>query len=136
LRDENHLKQLRERGYTVLISKKELARAFPNGVSDQPSREFVDLEATCFEDPKHRAYEALLGKAEKLKTVFALKNGRVRRLFPAKDIRAALVASGHAFAKEKPKKKPNEKAAARSAVQLERIGDEAVSRELAKSLRT
>jgi ParB/RepB/Spo0J family partition protein len=135
VKTENHLKRLREDGYTVLISKKELARAFPNGVSDLPSREFVALETICFEDPKQRTYEALLGKAEKLKTVFALKNARVRRLFPAKDIRAALVASGHAFATEKPKKKSNEKTAARSAAQLQRIGDDAVSRELAVKLR-
>jgi hypothetical protein len=136
LKTENHLRRLRESGFTVLISKKELGRAFPNGNSAEPSREFVDLEDICFEDPKRRTYEALLGKGKKLKAVFALKNGRVRKLYPAKDIRPALVASGHAFAKEKPKKKVNDKALSRSQANLERIGDEAVSRELAVKLRS
>jgi len=134
LKTENHLKRLREGGYTVLISKKEIAQAFPNGL-EHPAREFVDLEAICFEDPKRRTYEELLGKAEKLKTVFALRNGRVRKLFAAREMRAALAASGHAFAKEKPKKKVNDQAVSRSQANLERIGDEAVSRELAKRLR-
>jgi ParB/RepB/Spo0J family partition protein len=136
LKTENHLKRLRETGYTVLITPKELKRAFPYGASDQLGKEFVDLESICVEDPKRRTYEALLGKGERLKAVFALKNGRVRKLYPAKDIRPALVASGHAFAKEGRKKKQNDKAVSRSQAQLERIGDEAVSRELAVKLRT
>jgi len=138
LKTENHLKRLRDDGYTVLLSPNQLKRAFPfAGNSDELGKEFVDLERVCNDDPKRRTYEALLGKAEKLKTVFALKNGRVRKLYPAKELRPALVASGHAFAKEKPKKNGNGKAAtSRSQAQLERIGDEAVSRELAKKLRT
>jgi ParB/RepB/Spo0J family partition protein len=138
LKSENHLKKLRDSGYTVLLSANQLKRAFPyGGNSDQVGKEFVDLERICDDDPKRRTYEALLGKAEKLKTVFALKNGRVRKLYPAKDIRAALVAAGHAFAKEKPKMRPRGNAAAsRSQAQLERIGDDAVARELAKKLRS
>lgn len=135
LKTENHLKRLRESGYTVLLTPKELKRAFPFGESSQVGKEFVDLENVCIDDPKHRHYEELLGRAEKLKTVFAFKNGRVRKLYPAKDLRNALVASGHAFAKDKPKKTA-EKQASRSAANLERIGQEAVSRELAKRLRT
>lgn len=138
LKTENHLKRLRDKGYTVLLSPNQLKRAFPfGGGSMELGKEFVDLEAVCSDDPKRRSYEILLGKAERLKTVFALKNGRVRKLYPAKDIRTALIASGHAFAKEKGKRKENGKsAAARSAAQLERIGDEAVAHELAAKLRT
>src|SRR5258708_23735618 len=91
----------------------------------------------CLDDPKRRTYEALLGRGEKLKTVFALKDGRVRKLFPAKDIRAALVASGHSFAKEKKPQQPsNGKDAGRSAAKLEEIGNAAVTRELALKLRS
>jgi ParB/RepB/Spo0J family partition protein len=134
LKVENHLAKLRDSGYTVLISKNEVKRAFPFGGSHEVGKEFVDLERMCMDDPKHRTFEELLGRSEKLKMVFALKDGRVRKLYPVKDIKAALVASGHAFAKEKPKKNPSDKAASRSQAQLERIGDEAVSREVAVKL--
>ncbi|HEV7766390.1 MAG TPA: ParB/RepB/Spo0J family partition protein [Thermoanaerobaculia bacterium] len=134
LKTENHLKRLRETGYTVLLSPKELKRAFPFGESDQVGKEFVDLERVAPEDPKHRRYEELLARAEKLKTVFAFKTGRVRMLYPAKELKNALVASGHAFAKDK-QKRTTDKQAAQSAANLERIGQDAVSRELAAKLR-
>ena len=136
VKTENHLKRLRESGRTVLLTKNEVKQAFPFIQSDQAGKEFVDLETICFEDPKRRTYEELLGRGEKLKTVFALKNGRVRKLYPAKEVRSALVAAGHAFAKEKPKKKVTNTEAARSSANLDRIGHEAVSRELAAKLRT
>jgi ParB/RepB/Spo0J family partition protein len=137
LKVENHLAKLRESGYTVLVSKNDLKRAFPFPGSDELGKEFIDLERTCFDDPKRRTYEELLVRGEKLKTVFALKDGRVRKLFTAKDIRAALVASGHAFAKEKKaQQSSNGKDAGRSAARLEEIGNAAVSRELALKLRT
>src|SRR6202171_4174374 len=135
LKTDNHLKKLREAGYTVLLSKNEVKRAFPHEHSDQVAREFIDVDGICHEDPKRRRYEDLLGRSEKLKTVFAMKNGRVRKLYPAKEIKNALVASGHAFAKEKSKKKVTNTEAARSSANLERIGQEAVSRELAAKLR-
>lgn len=135
LKTENHLKRLRETGYTVLVTPKELKRAFPHGESDQLGKEFVDLDAICTDDPKRRRYEELLGRGDKLKVIFAFKNGRVRKLYPAKDVKPALVAGGHAFAKDKPKRTPD-KEASRSAAQLERIGEDAVSRELAARLRT
>jgi len=135
LKTENHLKKLPESGYTVLLTPKELKRAFPFGESDQVGKEFVDLERICPEDPKHRRYEELLRRDEKLKTVFAFKNGVVRKLYPAKDLRDALVASGHTFAKEKPRRAA-ENEAARSAANLERIGREAVSGDLAMKLRS
>jgi ParB/RepB/Spo0J family partition protein len=136
LKTENHLRSLRDSGHTVLLSKNELKRAFPFGESDQAGREFIDLERTCAEDPKHRTYEQLLGRAEKLRTVFALKNSRVRKLYPAKDMKAALIAAGHAFAKDKRKKEVADSAAKRGTANLEHIGREAVSRELAAKLRT
>jgi ParB/RepB/Spo0J family partition protein len=137
LKVENHLAKLRESGYTVLVSKNDLKRAFPYVGTDELGKEFIDLERMCFDDPKRRTYEELLVRGEKLKTVFALKDGRVRKLFLAKDIRAALVASGHSFAKEKkPQQQGNGKDAARSAARLEEIGNAAVSRELAVKLRS
>ena len=136
LKTENHLKRLRESGRIVLLTRNEVKQAFPFGDSDQLARDFVDLETICFDDPKRRKYEDLLGRGEKLKTVLVLKNGRVRQLYPAKEIKVALVASGHAFAKEKPKKKVTATEASRSSANLERIGQEAVSRELAAKLRT
>lgn len=136
LKTENHLKRLRESGYTVLLTPKELKRAFPYGESDQLGKEFVDLERVSPDDPKHRRYRELLGRAEKLRTVYALRNGQVRQLYPAKDLRAALVASGHSFAKAKPEKRTSENKAAASAAKLEAIGREAVARELALRLRS
>jgi ParB/RepB/Spo0J family partition protein len=135
LKTENHLKRLRETGYTVLVTPKELKRAFPYAASDQLGREFVDLEAICPDDPKRRRYDELLGKGDKLKTVFALKDGRVRKLYPTKDVKPALIAGGHSFAKDKAKR-ATEKDASRSEAQLEQIGEEAVSRELARKLRS
>jgi hypothetical protein len=86
---------------------------------------------------KRRTYEELLGRGEKLKTVFALKDGRVRKLYPAKEIRSALVASGHAFAKEKKPQRPgNGQDDMRTEKQLQGIGMLAVSRELAVKLRS
>ena len=135
VKTENHLKRLRESGFTVLLSKHELKRAFPFGESDQLGKEFVDLERICPDDPKHRRYEELLGSGEKLKTVFAFKNGRVRKLYPVKALKPALVASGHAFAKDKPKGR-SEKDAERASARYDQIGQDAVSRELATKLRT
>ncbi|MDQ3279893.1 MAG: ParB/RepB/Spo0J family partition protein [Acidobacteriota bacterium] len=136
LKTENHLKRLRDSGYVVLITSNEVKRAFPYG-DEQVGKDFVDLEKVCPEDPKRRTYEELLGRAEKLKTVLALKNGKVRKLYPAKSLRSALVASGHAFAKERKVKAANSNGneAARSQAQLECIGEDAVSRELAARLR-
>ena len=136
LKTENHLKRLKAAGYTVLLSKNELKRAFPYAGSDALGKEFIDLESVCADDPKRRRYEELLGRGEKLKIVYALKDGRVRKLYPAKEVRPALVASGHAFAKEKKPKAKSGKDASRSHAQLERIGEEAVCRELAARLRT
>ncbi len=135
LKTENHLKRLRESGYTVLITPKELQRAYPHGETGELGKDFVDLDSICPDDPKRRRYEELLGRSVKLKVVLALRNGQVRKLFPAKDLKAALAARGHNFAKEKRKHK-GEKEASRSHAQLERIGEEAVSQELAANLRT
>lgn len=136
LKTANHLKRLGEQGYTVLLTPKQVARAFPTTGARQLSREFVDLSGICPDDPKRRTYDELLGKGEKLKTVFALKDNRVWRLYPAKDIRGALAASGHAFAKKRQEKPKAEKAAERSAAQLEEIGRSAVRSALAANLRT
>jgi ParB/RepB/Spo0J family partition protein len=108
LKVETHLAKLRDSGYTVLISKNEVKRAFPFGGSDEVGKEFVDLERMCIDDPKRRTFEELLGRGEKLKTIFALRDNRVRKLYLAKDIRAALVASGHSFAKEKKAQQPGQ----------------------------
>jgi ParB/RepB/Spo0J family partition protein len=135
LKTENHLQRLRESGYTVLLKSNEVKRAFPHGDNDRLAKEFVDLESVCPDDPKRRRYEELLGRGDKLRTVFALRDGRVRKLFPAKDVKPALSAAGHAFAKEKVRR-TTERQHATSATKLEAIGREAVSRELARELRT
>jgi ParB/RepB/Spo0J family partition protein len=104
LKTANHLQRLKEAGYTVLLKKEEVKRAFP--YPENPhylSPDYIDLERTCPFDPKSRTYESLLGRNGKLKTVFVLADGQVRRLFTSKDIRAALVDAGHGFAKEKKK---------------------------------
>ncbi|HEY2091296.1 MAG TPA: ParB/RepB/Spo0J family partition protein [Thermoanaerobaculia bacterium] len=134
LKTENHLKRLRETGYIVLLTPKDLKRAYPYADSDQLGKDFVDLESICPDDPKRRRYEELLGRDVKLKITYVLKNGRVRKLCPTKDLKATLVAHGHAFGKEKQKRKAA-KEASRSHAQLERIGEEAVSRDLAMKLR-
>jgi len=104
LKTEKHLQRLKEAGYAVLLRKEDVKRAFP--YADNPyhlSPDYIDLERTCPFDPKNRTYQSLLGRNGKLKTVFALVDGQVRLLYPAKEIRSALVEAGHAFAKEKQK---------------------------------
>jgi len=109
-------------------------RAFPHENNPHHlSNEFVDLESVCLNDPKNRTYDALLAPPLKLKTVFALVQNRIRRLYPKSAIPEALAASGHRFAK-KPKE-TSKAAAAKTAAQLDRIGEAAVSRELVAKLR-
>jgi hypothetical protein len=137
LKTENHLKRLREAGYTVLLTPKELKRAFPYPNSDALGKEFIDIETVCFDDPKRRRYEELLGRGEKLKIVHALKDGQVRKLYPATEVRPALIAAGHAFAKKQIGPKPRvAKTPDAGAQRLKRLTEEAVAKELAQKLRT
>jgi ParB/RepB/Spo0J family partition protein len=135
LKIENHLKRLKENGYKVLLTPKEVKQAFP--IDNNPhhlAKEYVDLESVCLTDPKNRTYDELLAPSLKLKTVFAFAHGCIRKLYPKSAIPNALTASGHRFAK---KQKATSKAAeSKSAAQLDRIGQEAVSRELAVKLRS
>jgi ParB/RepB/Spo0J family partition protein len=139
LKTANHLQRLKEAGYTVLLKKEEVKRAFP--YPENPhylSPDYIDLERTCPFDPKSRTYESLLGRNGKLKTVFVLADGQVRRLFASKDIRAALVDAGHAFAKEK--KKPGAVAAknaarpSKSERAIAKAVEHALEREVARKL--
>jgi ParB/RepB/Spo0J family partition protein len=137
LKTENHLKRLKEAGHTVLLSKNDLKRAFPYANSDQLGKDFLDLETVCVDDPKRRRYEQLLGRGEKLKIVHAFKDGRVRKLYPAKEVRPALIAAGHAFAKKQIGSKPlGAKPPESGAQRLKRLTQEAVAKELAQKLRT
>jgi ParB/RepB/Spo0J family partition protein len=140
LKTENHLKGMREKGHLVLLTPKELKRAYPYPHDPtRLAREFVNLESVCPEDPKRRTYEVLLGKGEKLKTVFALRDGKVRRLYPAKDVRNALATSGHHHLAKKADVKPprgNGKDTDMGPVMLERRIQAAVSVALAAALRT
>jgi ParB/RepB/Spo0J family partition protein len=100
LKTENYLKRLRENGHTVLLSKDEVRRAFPQeGNPHYLAKGYVDLEDVCPADPKARTYETLLSRPAKLKTVYALVENRVRKLYPSAALPEALTASGHAFAK-------------------------------------
>jgi ParB family chromosome partitioning protein len=136
LKTENHLRKLKESGYTVLISKKEVQRAFPvEGNPHHLAKDYVDLQSICPSDPKSRTYDALLSKDAKLNAVFALADGHVRRLYPKAALRDALASSGHPFAKERPKQNGNGKSDRENA-KLERIAGDAVTLALAKSLRT
>jgi len=100
LKTENYLKRLRENGHTVLLTKDEVRRAFPQeGNPHHLAKGYVDLEDVCPADPKARTYEALLSRPAKLKTVYTLVENRVRKLYPTAALAEALAASGHAFAK-------------------------------------
>ena len=137
LKTENHLKRLKEAGHTVLLSKNDLKRAFPYPNSGELGKEFIDLESVCSDDPKHRRYEELIGRGEKLKIVHAFKDGRVRKLYPAKEVRPALIAAGHAFAKKSIGTNPlTAKSPDTGATRLKRLTEEAVAKELAQKLRT
>jgi ParB/RepB/Spo0J family partition protein len=135
LKIENHLKRLRENGYAVLLTPKEVKRAFPHENNPHHlAKDFVDLMSPCPGDPKNRTYDALLAPALKLKTVFALVDGRVRQLYPKSAIAEALAASGLRIVK-KPKVE-SKAAVSKSVAQLDRIGQDAVQRELAAKLRS
>ena len=103
LKIENHLKRLREEGFTVLLTPREVKEVFPFG-NPQVADGYVDLEAKCADDPKHRTYDQLLAEPTKRSTVFAFVNGRMRRVYPQRELAAALDASGHEFLRRKSEK--------------------------------
>jgi ParB/RepB/Spo0J family partition protein len=100
LKIENHLKRLREQGFTVLLTPREVKEVFPFG-NPQVADGYVDLEAKSADDPKGRTYDQLLAAEPKRSTVFAFVNGRMRRVFPKAQLAAALDASGHEFLRRK-----------------------------------
>jgi ParB/RepB/Spo0J family partition protein len=100
LKIENHLKRLRERGFTVLLTPREVKEVFPFG-NPQVADGYVDLDAKCVDDPKGRPYDQLLADEPKRSTVFAHVNGRLRRVYPKAQLAAALDASGHEFLRRK-----------------------------------
>jgi len=142
LKTENYLKRLRENGHTVLLTKDEVRRVFPQeGNPHYLANAYIDFEDICPEDPKARTYEALLSRSAKLKTVYALVESRVRKLYPSAALAEALAASGHVFAKPQTKNanshssgNGNRKEAA-SKANDERIIADAVALELARKLR-
>lgn len=100
LKVENHLKRLREQGFTVLLTPREVKEVFPFG-NPQVADGYVDLEGKCADDPKGRTYDQLLADEPKRSTVFAQVNGRLRRVYPTAQLAAALDASGHEFLRRK-----------------------------------
>ncbi|HYK01046.1 MAG TPA: ParB/RepB/Spo0J family partition protein [Thermoanaerobaculia bacterium] len=100
LKIENHLKQLREQGFTVLLTPREVKEVFPFG-NPQVADGYVDMEAKCADDPKSRTYDQLLATEPKRSTVFAHVNGRLRRIYPKAQLAAALDSSGHEFLRRK-----------------------------------
>jgi len=142
LKTENYLKRLRENGHTVLLAKDEVRRAFPQeGNPHYLAKGYIDLEDVCPADPKARTYEALLSRPAKLKTVYALVENRVRKLYPSAALAEALTASGHAFAKPQTKNASGNSGGngngkeAESMANDERVIADAVSLELARKLR-
>jgi ParB/RepB/Spo0J family partition protein len=100
LKVENHLKRLREQGFTVLLTPREVKEVFPFG-NPQVADGYVDLEGKCADDPKGRTYDQLLADEPKRSTVFAQVNGRLRKVYPTAQLAAALDASGHEFLRRK-----------------------------------
>lgn len=138
LKTENHLKQLRDAGYKVLLTKGEIRDAFPHYPPNPHavSPKYVTLDQVCPDDPKGRCYEELLGKAEKLKTVFALVDGRVRKLYPRSDLAPALLASGHRFVKKTKRPVKKESAAQATERKISAAIAKALALEVAGKLRT
>jgi ParB family chromosome partitioning protein len=137
VKTENHLRRMKENGHSVLLSKKEVRRAFPvEGNPHHLAKEFVDLERICADDPRRRTYETLLSRAAKLKTVYVMVDHQVRRLYPSAALVDALVTSGHAFAKPKRRLRGDgTKGTERDSTgKADRIVRDAVARELAKCL--
>jgi ParB/RepB/Spo0J family partition protein len=100
LKIENHLKQLREQGFTVLLTPREVKEVFPFG-NPQVADSYVDVDAKCVDDPKGRTYDQLLADGPKRSTVHAYVNGRLRRVYPKAQLAAALDSSGHEFLRRK-----------------------------------
>jgi ParB/RepB/Spo0J family partition protein len=100
LKIENHLKRLREQGFSVLLTPREVKEVFPFG-NPQVADGYVDMEAKCADDPKGRTYDQLLTDEPKRSTVFAHVNGRLRRVYPKAQLAAALDSSGHEFLRRK-----------------------------------
>jgi ParB/RepB/Spo0J family partition protein len=119
LKIENHLKQLREQGATVLLTPREVKEVFPFG-NPQVADGYVDVEAKCADDPKGRTFDQLLAAEPKRSTVFVFVNGRMRRVFPKAQLAAALDASGHEFLRRKAER-PAANDAEREARQQQKI---------------
>lgn len=87
---ERRAAQVRERGGEVLEGKK---------INAANLAKTVDLDAICYDDPKHRTYRAVLGKAAAdMKPTLVrpddLRVHRVQERVPAADVRQALKAKG------------------------------------------
>ena len=121
LKIENHLKLLREQGFMVLLTPREVKEVFPFG-NPHVADGYTDLEAKCPEDPKDRTYDQLLAEPTKRSTIFAFVNGRMRRVFPTAQLAAALDASGHEFLRRKAERpaSPDAEREARAQQKIER----------------
>jgi ParB/RepB/Spo0J family partition protein len=56
---------------------------------------FVNPDDNCWDDPKHRTYKQLIGKAAPEPTILVDKNGATQERWPAKAVAEALKAAGH-----------------------------------------
>ncbi len=92
------VREAKQDGVRVLDDK-ETKRVFPypGAPSNMGGGEWIDLETKCMQDPKHRTYRQLLGRAPEGMALALDPARKVRELFPAKDVKAALKDAGHVF---------------------------------------
>jgi len=84
----------RSKGLEVIQDTKETKALFPYGGSHLVSRDYLDAEAICHQDPKLRTYKRLLGR--KAETILVRDGeGRPRHLLKRSGLGRALKDAGH-----------------------------------------
>jgi ParB/RepB/Spo0J family partition protein len=114
-------------GREVLEGKKakDLFRDWGYGSRVKPELQhnsgFVDLDQSCYEDPKQRAYRRLLGKHAKEAVVLARDpSGGIHELVPQKEVKKLLKAAGHDFKAERASTTTRSSPVERAAAEKER----------------
>jgi ParB/RepB/Spo0J family partition protein len=102
------------RGLEVIEKPSAVKKIFPHQHASAQG-EYVDLAATCYDDPKHRTYRQLLGK-DAATAIVKSPQGAPVELVPKGDVKKKLKEAGHNFpsdrtpsAKKKPKADPKKK---------------------------
>lgn len=117
-----------------VLTKEEAKKVWPYHSASSPNG-FVELTQHCYDDPKVRTYQQLLGKDAPV-VLARDPDGRLRELVDEKDLKKALANAGHNFAAERRQaststRSPSEKARAQKEALEQRVSAETRRRAMA-----